>query len=168
MAKATVDDGNLPNAGNSRRVFQLSRYSPLPTKLRVRRTVMISTTESKKATWLAARIAGPRRGSRSPPSTRTRQSRRYSGVAISLANAYPGPNCSIGRGPPGPSTLRRVALSRDVRHQSTPNADGHQSDWGLAESVPPPTLDDRNSRSAWFDGGIICRRSTGSIPAPLH
>src|SRR4051812_7040180 len=133
--------GIMPNAGNSRRVFQLSRYSTLPTKLSVRRTVMISTTESKNETWLEARIAGPRHGSRSPPSTRTRHSRRYSGVAISLASAYPGPNRSIDGGPPGPTTLWRVELLRDGRHRPTPNADGHQSDRGIAESVPP-TVDD--------------------------
>ena len=68
--------GIMPIAGSSRRVVQLSRYSTLPTKLSVRRTVMINTTESKNETWFAARIAGPKLGSRSPPSTRTRHSMR--------------------------------------------------------------------------------------------
>src|SRR4029453_14707993 len=145
----------MPKAGNSRRVFQLSRYSTLPTKLSVRRTVMINTTESKNETWLAARIAGPRRGSCSRPSTRTRHSRRYSGVAISRTSAYPGPNRSIDGGPPGPNTLRRVELSRDLRHRPPPNAGGHQSDEELAGLAPPPTVDDGVDRSAWFVGGIV-------------
>src|SRR5215207_1187373 len=147
--------GIMPNAGNSRRVFQLSRYSTLPTKLSVRRAVMISTTESKNATWLAARIAGPRRGSGSPPSTRTRHSRRYNGVAISLASPYPGPNRAIDAGPPGRSALRRVELCRDLRNRPTPNADGHQSDRPITESVPAPTVDDGVGLLAWFDGGIV-------------
>jgi hypothetical protein len=42
--------GIMPSAGSSRRVVQLSRYSALPTKLSVRRTVMINTTESKNET----------------------------------------------------------------------------------------------------------------------
>src|SRR5215213_1615387 len=146
--------GIMPNAGNNRRVFQLSRYSTLPTKLSVRRTVMINTTESKKETWLAARIAGPRRGSCSPPSTRTRHSRRYSGVPISLASPYPGPNRASDAGPSDPSALRRVELCRDLRHRPTPNADGHQSDRTIAESVPP-TVDDGVGLFAGYDAGIV-------------
>src|SRR6187200_1578310 len=120
--------GIMPSAGSSRRVVQLSRYSTLPTKLSVRRTVMINTTESKNETWFAARIAGPRRGSRSPPSTRTRHSVRYSGVAISLAIAYPGPNRPIGNGLTDAAPLPDVDSLRNRRSRPIPSADGHQSD----------------------------------------
>ena len=61
-------DGDHAEPGSRRRVFQLSRYSALPTKLSVRRIAMTNTTESKNETWFAARIR-PRRGNCSPPST---------------------------------------------------------------------------------------------------
>jgi hypothetical protein len=51
--------------------------------------------------------------------------------------------------------LHRVALFRDVRHRPTPNADGHQSDRGIAESVPSSTVADGVGLFAWFDGGIV-------------
>ena len=145
----------MPNAGNSRRVFQLSRYSTLPTKLSVRRIVMINTTESKNETWSAARIAGPRRGSRSAPSTRTRQKRRYGGVAISLASAYQGPNCSTDGGSARSERLVGVELCCDLRHRPTPSADGHQSDGGIADSVPAPTVDGGVGLFAWCGRGVV-------------
>ena len=51
--------------------------------------------------------------------------------------------------------MRRVELLFEVRHRATPNADGHQSDRGTAESMPPPTLDDGVGLFAWFNGGIV-------------
>ena len=77
--------GIMPSAGRRRRVFQLSRYSALPTKLTGRRMAMMIATESKNETWLAAMMAGPSAGTCSSPSTRTHHSARYTGQTATLA-----------------------------------------------------------------------------------
>ena len=59
-------------------------YSALPRKNARRGIDCNRATESKNEMWLAATIAPPADGIRSRPSTRTRSSPRYSGVATAL------------------------------------------------------------------------------------
>ena len=61
--------GIMPIAGKRKRVFQLSRYSALPTKTTRRGSRAINNTESRKEMWLGARMAGPSMGTFSRPVT---------------------------------------------------------------------------------------------------
>jgi len=131
--------------------------STLPTKLSVRRTAMISTTESKNETWLAAMIAGPVRGSCSPPSTRTRHRTWYSGVTSNCADAYTGPNRLLGRGAAGATILNQAG---SLRHGPGESAESHQSDRRTEATAAAPTMGDGPRPPRGFGG--VASLSAGS------
>src|ERR687897_439369 len=83
--------GIMPSAGNRCLVFQLSRYSALPTKVIRRGSTDGSRNESITDTWLGQTRAPPRAGMFSVPSTWTRQPNRSAGVSTARAtgNSHP-------------------------------------------------------------------------------
>ena len=133
----------------------------MPTKLSVRRTAMISATESKNETWLAAMIAGPVRGSCSPPSTRTRHRTWYSGVTSNRTNAYTGPNRLLGCGAAGATILNQAG---SLRHGPGESAESHQSDRGTEATAAAPTT---RVRPATSSGVRRCRLAVGGAGPQL-
>ena len=82
---------------------------------------MMSATESKNETWLAAMMAGPSAGTCSRPSTRTHQSARYTGQTASFAapasqpvRAEPFVDVAGAAGDPGPAVTAGAAPARSA------------------------------------------------------
>ena len=61
--------GIIPQAGKMYLVFQLSRYSALPTNIIWRPRMPMSNAESRNEMWFGAMIAGPSSGTFSNPTS---------------------------------------------------------------------------------------------------
>jgi len=72
----------MPTFGKNQRVFHESMYSLLPMNEMLRGASNMRNAESRKLMWFGAKIAAPRLGSRSNPSSSNFQANRASGCRV--------------------------------------------------------------------------------------